>query len=197
MKTRDRSGALGVYEWIISNMRAYGFGSTDWAQDPMARSCDTVKNFLVPQNMGNALTSLFIASLLRRTGRCRVWVSWIFMSQYEHKKTNMFSLWTALAVLRLIPGFQRSWLRHYATSWKVAGSNPDEVIRFFNWPNPSSRTMALGLTQPLTKMSTRNVPGDKSGRHVRLTNLAPSVSCLENVGASTSHNPMDMALLQG
>jgi hypothetical protein len=27
--------------------------------------------------------------------------------------------------------------------------------------NPSSRTMALGLTQPLTEMSTRNLPGSK------------------------------------
>jgi hypothetical protein len=39
-----------------------------------------------------------------------------------------------------------------------AGSIPDEVIRFFNWPNPSSRTMALGSTQPVTEMSTRNLP---------------------------------------
>jgi hypothetical protein len=30
---------------------------------------------------------------------------------------------------------------------------------FFNWLNPSSRTMALGSTQPLTEMSTRNLPG--------------------------------------
>jgi hypothetical protein len=30
---------------------------------------------------------------------------------------------------------------------------------FFNWPNPSSRTMALGSTQPLTEMSTRKIPG--------------------------------------
>jgi hypothetical protein len=30
---------------------------------------------------------------------------------------------------------------------------------FFNLPNPSSRTMALGSTQPLTEMSTRNLPG--------------------------------------
>jgi hypothetical protein len=61
---------------------------------------------------------------------------------------------------------QRSWLRHYATSRKVAGSIPDEVIGFFNWPNHSSRTMALGLTQPLTEMSTRNLPGGK-GRPAR------------------------------
>jgi hypothetical protein len=31
--------------------------------------------------------------------------------------------------------------------------NPDEVIGFFNWPNPSIHTMALGSTQPLTNMS--------------------------------------------
>jgi hypothetical protein len=52
-------------------------------------------------------------------------------------------------------------LRHYATSRKVAGSIPYEVIGFFNWPNPPSRTMALGSTQPLTGMSTRNLTGGK------------------------------------
>jgi hypothetical protein len=40
---------------------------------------------------------------------------------------------------------------------------PDEVD-FFNLPNPSSRTMALGWTLPLTEMSTRNLPaGKKAG----------------------------------
>jgi hypothetical protein len=48
--------------------------------------------------------------------------------------------------------------RHYATSRKVAGLIPDEVIGFFNKLTPSSRTMALGSTQPLTEMSTRNLP---------------------------------------
>jgi hypothetical protein len=43
----------------------------------------------------------------------------------------------------------------------VAGSIPDEITGFFNLPNPSSRTMALGSTQPLTEMSTRNLPGGK------------------------------------
>jgi hypothetical protein len=68
---------------------------------------------------------------------------------------------------------------------------PDEVNFFFsNLPNPSSRTMALGSTQPLTKMSTRNLLGIKSGQRVRLTTLPPSVSWMsENVGASTSRNP--------
>jgi hypothetical protein len=51
-------------------------------------------------------------------------------------------------------------LRSYATSWKVAGSNPDEVIVFlFNVPIPSSHTMALGLAHPLTEISTRNFLG--------------------------------------
>jgi hypothetical protein len=54
-----------------------------------------------------------------------------------------------------------SWLRHYATSRKVEGLIPDEITGFFNLPNPSSRTMALGSTQPLIEMSTRNLPGGK------------------------------------
>jgi hypothetical protein len=53
----------------------------------------------------------------------------------------------------------------YATSRKVAGSIPDEVTGFFIWPNPSSRTMTLGSTQPLTEMRTKNLLGGK-GRPV-------------------------------
>jgi hypothetical protein len=45
-----------------------------------------------------------------------------------------------------------------------AGSIPDEAIVFFNLPNLSSRNMTLGSTQPLTEMSTRNVPGVKGDR---------------------------------
>ena len=51
----------------------------------------------------------------------------------------------------------RSWLRHCTTSRKVAGSIADGVIGIFHWHNPSGRTMALGSTQPLTEMSTRNI----------------------------------------
>jgi len=43
------------------------------------------------------------------------------------------------------------------TSRKVASSIPDGVIGIFNWHNPSGRTMALGLTQPLTEVSTMNI----------------------------------------
>jgi hypothetical protein len=41
------------------------------------------------------------------------------------------------------------------------GSIPDEVIRFFNWANPSSSTNALGVDSVSTEMSTRNIPGGK------------------------------------
>jgi hypothetical protein len=45
-----------------------------------------------------------------------------------------------------------------ARSRRVANSIPDDVIGFFNWSSSSSRTMALGSTQPRTEMSTRNLP---------------------------------------
>jgi hypothetical protein len=50
----------------------------------------------------------------------------------------------------------RGWLKHIATNRKVAGSIPDGVTGIFQWLNPSSRIVALGSTQPLTEMSTRN-----------------------------------------
>jgi hypothetical protein len=50
---------------------------------------------------------------------------------------------------------------------------------FFNLLNPFSRTMALGSTQPLTELSTRNLPeGVKGGCCVRLITLPPSISRL-------------------
>ena len=75
----------------------------------------------------------------------------------------------------------RSWLRHCATSQKVAGSISGGVIGIFLLHNPSGRTMTLGLTQPLTEMNTRYISsGGKGGRCVRLTNLLPSCAdCLE------------------
>jgi hypothetical protein len=48
---------------------------------------------------------------------------------------------------------------------------PDEVD-FFNLSNLSSCTMALGSTQPLTEMSTRNLPGGKKRPARRADNLA-------------------------
>jgi len=50
-----------------------------------------------------------------------------------------------------------SWLRHCATSRKVEGSIHYGVTGSFHWHNTSGRTITLGLTQPLTEMSTGNI----------------------------------------
>jgi hypothetical protein len=47
-----------------------------------------------------------------------------------------------------------------------------DEVDFFNLPNPSSRTMALGSTQPLTEMSTRNLSGGKKWPAHGADNLA-------------------------
>jgi len=74
-------------------------------------------------------------------------------SSYWNIKLEYFNIlltwgwWTAVA----------QWLRCCATNRKVAGSIPDGVIGIFYWRNPSDHTMTLGLTQPLTGMSTRRI----------------------------------------
>ena len=85
-----------------------------------------------------------------------------------------------LNVLRL-PGFYlhisrpglAQWLRRCATSRTVPGSIPGGVTGFFSDISPSDRSIALGLTQPLVNMSTRNIPGGKGDRCVRLTTSPP------------------------
>jgi hypothetical protein len=72
----------------------------------------------------------------------------------------------------------RNWLRHYAASRKVAGSSLDQVIEFFNLANPSSRSLALVLIQPLTESIRKSFWGVKRGRRVKLTTSPPSVSLL-------------------
>ena len=74
----------------------------------------------------------------------------------------------------------RSWLTHFATTWKVAVSILDGVIGIFLLHNPSGRIMVLGLTQPLTEMSPRNISRGKDGHCLGLTTLPPSsANCLE------------------
>jgi hypothetical protein len=68
-----------------------------------------------------------------------------------------------------------SWLRHYATSRKVAGSSPDYVIGF-------QPTMALGSTQPLTEMSTRNILGGKGRPAPKADNLAAIYEPIDPMG---------------
>jgi hypothetical protein len=53
----------------------------------------------------------------------------------------------------------RSWVRF------------PQVILFFNLVNPSSCTMTLGSTHPLTEMSTRKLPGGKGQPARKADNL--------------------------
>jgi hypothetical protein len=59
--------------------------------------------------------------------------------------------------------------------------------------------MALGPTQPIREMSTRNLPGIKERPSRKATTAHPSVIRLskENVGVSTSHKPMGLHGLSG
>jgi hypothetical protein len=83
----------------------------------------------------------------------------------------------------------RSCLRHCTTSRKVAGSIPDGVTGIFHWHNPSGRTMALGLTQSLTEMSTRNIFWGIKAAGTFMCRLS------WNLGVSTSWNPQDLSRL--
>jgi hypothetical protein len=50
-------------------------------------------------------------------------------------------------------------------------SIPDGVIGFLNWPNSSSCTVALGWTQCLIEMGTRNLPEGKVWLMLKAGNL--------------------------
>jgi hypothetical protein len=54
---------------------------------------------------------------------------------------------------------------------KVAGSIFDSTVDFFNLHNPSGRTTALGVNQPLTGAGTRNLPWGKDRWELKAENL--------------------------
>ena len=81
-------------------------------------------------------------------------------------------------------GEQINLFQRCASSRTVPGSIPRGITGFLGDIFPSDRTMALRSTQSLVKMNTRNVPGGKGGRCVRLTTSPPSCAeCHENLGA--------------
>ena len=88
----------------------------------------------------------------------------------------------------------RSCLMYCATSREVAGSNPDGVIGIFHWHNPSGHSMAPGLTQPLTEMSTRYISWGLRRPVHRADDLTTFVCWLSwNLGASASWNPQSLS----
>jgi hypothetical protein len=75
------------------------------------------------------------------------------------------------------------------------GLIPDEVIGFFSSPNFSSCTVPLGSTQPLTDMSTRNIPEGKGQSAHKADNLTAASEPIIYVGISTSHKRMALLSL--
>jgi hypothetical protein len=107
--------------------------------------------------------------------------------QFQKHPSRKFKFTHAEMTARLPPGQREvgtitigsswwcNWLRHCATSRKVAGSIPDGVTGHLH--NPSGRSMALRSTQTLIKISFLE---GKGGRGVGLTTLPSSYAgCLE------------------
>jgi hypothetical protein len=67
-------------------------------------------------------------------------------------------------------------------------SIPDEVNGFFDLPNPSSRTMALGSTQLLTEMSIRNLRGG-NGRPARKADKLRAICESGSLDVSQTYGP--------
>jgi hypothetical protein len=79
-------------------------------------------------------------------------------------------------------------------NWMTYWSKNQGNLYFSHWSNPSTCTMALGLAQPLTEMSTESLPGGKGWPVCKgwLHHHHLLADCLENVGTSTSHSPMGL-----
>jgi hypothetical protein len=102
--------------------------------------------------------------------------------QNLHLLRTVMSVWTLRLFFEKAPILRwgkrwRSWLSHCTTSREVAGSILNGVTGICYWHNPCGLTMALGSTQPVTEMSTRNISwgrGSKGRWCLRLTTLPPS-----------------------
>jgi hypothetical protein len=102
----------------------------------------------------------------------------ILPSSCRHISGQYFRLWATR---------QRSWLKHYAWSQKVAGTICDGVSEIFYWLNRSRCIMAAVSTHPLTEMSYRDLPPG-------VGSLPPSCfGCLKILGASNSWNHVGLS----
>ena len=93
----------------------------------------------------------------------------------EHRKTILCSFSYAV----LLVGRSRDRFPVVSLDFSVMPFLPTEP-----WP--------WGSNQPLVKMSTRNIPGGKGGRCVRLTTYHHTVPLSRNLGALTSQNPLGL-----
>jgi hypothetical protein len=128
-----------------------------WLAHAHARGCNVDRYMLLHQTI--ELVADYSRTLRPSVNRR---IAWSCLDWGGHVTSNETGTWSSIWCTKGLLGFAvlAAVTMHYATSREVAGSIPDKVIDFFSWPNPSSRTMALGSTQSLTEMSTRNLPGE-------------------------------------
>ena len=120
------------------------------------------------------------------------WISNFFKRIKKNPEiSNILKRWSVGTTLFHAVG-ERERQRERLSEWDGRGARGGEVgrgfdsqciIGIFHWHNPSGRTVAPGLTQPLIEMSTRNISwgvrGGKGGRCTWLTTLpTSSVDCL-------------------
>jgi hypothetical protein len=87
----------------------------------------------------------------------------------------------------------RSWLMHWATNQKVAGSIPNGVIGIFHWHNRSGCPMTLGSTQPLNRNEYQKYfLGGNVGRCIGLTTLPPSCADCLKIWKPPPQNPQGL-----
>jgi hypothetical protein len=124
-------------------------------------------------------------------------------------KTAVATIWIkgAVKTTKLMAYYYRYWGVVGSCTMLQAGRSlvrvPDEVD-FINLSNPSSRTMTLGSTQPLTEMSTRYIPGSKERPARWADNLASicgpivwkcgSLNLFANIRASTACTEITLPL---
>jgi hypothetical protein len=113
-------------------------------------------------------------------------------TEYNRNGSHCIGGWREQTAIQL--SLSTNWSRHCATKQQVAGSIPDGVSGFSHWHNPVSCIMALGSTQPLTEMSTRNISwGVKAAGAYGWQPTTRMCWLSRNLGASTSWNPVGLS----
>jgi hypothetical protein len=146
--------------------------------DPWNSKCCIGRQYtVIPNwNMAQNSTILALTILIHGPWILRKWCRWVYrIKNYTCCFARSVTLNHALILEVGTPW--RCWLRHCSTSQKVVGLIPDGIIGISHWHthNPFGRTMALGSTQHLTEMSTRNISWwGKDSQCIQLTTFPPS-----------------------
>jgi len=142
-----------------------------WSSDISMKACSSkVHVFQMQPSLHLWWWSLFVADVKQNCSYC-----FLLHITYSYEKgvvllrcqsevrfradlmETYFSTHIILCYVQIRFGFMRwhSWSRHCATRRKVTGSIPDGVTGIFHWFDPSSHSVTLESTLPLTDTSTK------------------------------------------